>query len=126
MAENSLDGVLVDLNDVRKCVAFLTDSGFEAPCDIDHPLAWMLAILWECGATNEQIKGMFDWTCGAVERDEAATGAKMPAGDWGFCFCEVRTARGPRNGHICDGACPAADEGSALRADREGRLRVRF
>ena len=51
---DSLDGVLVDLNDVRKCVAFLTDSGFDAPCNIEHPLAWMLSVLWHCGATNEQ------------------------------------------------------------------------
>ena len=67
MGQQSFDGVLVDLSDVRKCVAFLTDSGFDAPCDIGHPLAWMLSILWECGGTNEQIGGMFDWTRRAVE-----------------------------------------------------------
>ena len=114
------------LGDLRKCVAFLTDSGFDAPCDISHPLAWMLSILWSCGATNEQIKGMFDWTCRVVEEHEL-TGAKMPAGDWGFCFCEVPTRRGSGNGRTCAGDCPSpADEGSALRADREGRLRIRW
>ena len=114
LAEQSWDGVLIEMGELRKCVAFLTDSGFDAPCEIEHPIAWMMAILWECGATNEQVKGMFDWTCRAVEKHEAATGAKMPPGDWGFCFCEVRRRPGDErfgdersgNGRICARVCP--------------------
>lgn len=123
----SLTGdVLVSMADVQKCVTFLEDPEFDAPCDVGHPLAWVLAGMWERGATNSQVRSLFDWVCRQVEEHEALTGGTMSPGDWGVCFCESgrEGVFGDGTGRACAGSCFPSPVGSLLRADQEGRFRL--